>query len=215
MTLSQPLPLALGLAWAVLGILLSPLVGRAIALLPSRHSSARQPAGEGWTRRIAIGCVLALAFGWLAWRHGPTLTTLVLSAYAVIFVIIAVIDLDHHLILNVVIAPAALLALAAALVLPDFSLVKALVGAAAGLVIMLLPALIMPGGLGGGDVKLAGFLGLATGFPAILTSLATGIILGGVTTIVLLATRRIGRRDYIPYGPFLLAGAVLAFLRWP
>jgi leader peptidase (prepilin peptidase)/N-methyltransferase len=130
-----------------------------------------------------------------------------------IFAIIASIDIDHHLILNRVVFPAAAFALLVAPTMPEMTLLKALLGAIAGFLLLLLPALIMPGGLGVGDVKLAAFIGMITGFPAVLMSLAVGIILGGVATFVLLATRRISRRDYIPYGPFLLAGALFTLLR--
>jgi leader peptidase (prepilin peptidase)/N-methyltransferase len=213
MTLSELLPMLTVVGWCALGACLAPLVYEAIMALPGKAAPDAAP-GQRRTRRLIIGCALAGAFGWLAWRHGLSPVTVVLSVYAVVFVIIAGIDVDHHLILNRVIGPVALFALLVSPALPDMSIARVLLGAASGFLLLLLPAAIMPAGMGGGDVKLAGVLGLATGFPGILTTLATGIILGGVTTLVLLAARRIGRRDYIPYGPFLLAGAVLVFVRW-
>jgi len=202
------------LGWAAVGAALTPLSDRASLVLPARGGHAAATASQHRLRRPLIALWLACAFGWLAWRHGLSPETFVVSVYAAIFVIIALIDLDHHLILNLVVAPAAVFALLAAFALPQMSLARALVGGATGFVLMLLPAAILPGGLGAGDVKLAGFLGLAAGFPAILTALASGIILGGVATLALLITRRIGRRDYVPYGPFLLLGAVLVLMQW-
>ncbi len=202
------------IGWAAAGAILTPLVCRAIAELPQQPASHGAGPLTSEQRRLLISLVLAGAFGLIAWRHGPSLVTPVLSIYAVVFVMIAAIDIDHHLILNRVLVPAALFALLVSPILPNFSLARALVGAAAGFLLLLLPAAIMPGGLGAGDVKLAGFLGLAAGFPDILTALAAGIILGGITTMALLITRRIGRRDFVPYGPFLLIGALLVFVRW-
>ncbi len=198
-------------AWAAVGAALTPLVHRAIAHLSVGLEQVTQRAT---LRRRLIAIVLATLFGWFAWQHGLTWRTIVYSIYTVIFVIVTSIDIDHHLILNRVLAPAALFALLVAPTMPDMTLSRALIGAAAGFAVLLLPALIMPGGMGAGDVKLAAFLGMATGFPAVLTTLATGIVLGGVATLVLLTTRRIGRRDYIPYGPFLVAGAMLVLMRW-
>ena len=202
------------LIWGLAGLALTPLVLRAIEALPAKGQTSDAQPPRSRRRTVLVACALAIPFAWVAWRHGATAVTLALSVYSVIFVIIAGIDIDHHLILNRVLAPAALFALGASFILPAFTPALALFGAAVGLVVMLIPALVMPGGLGFGDVKLAGFLGLATGFPAVLTALTAGILAGGVVTAALLLTHRIGRRDYIPYGPFLLAGAAFVLLQW-
>lgn len=210
------LPTALCIvSWVALAGALSPLVSAAIVTLPGGAVLSSAPAGlNGRRLQVAVSLVLMATFGWLVWQRGLTWATLVLSVYAVLFVIIAAIDVRHRLILNRVIIPAAVFALLVSPTLPDIGLQRALWGALAGFAFFLVAALLVPGGLGGGDVKLAGFLGLATGFPAVLTALITGVILGGVATGLLLVMRRIGRRDYIPYGPFLLAGAVLALMKW-
>ena len=66
--------------------------------------------------------------------------------------------------------------------------------------------------MGWGDVKLAGLIGLATGFPGCLVALGLAIIGGGLLAIVLVALRRRSRWDVIPFGPFLCAGALLAMV---
>jgi len=202
------------LLWAALGALMTPVALRLIAVLPVASTGQPAPASPGRRRAVVVAALLAASFFWAAWRHGLSLVAVVLSLYALIFVIIACIDIDRHLILNRVLGPAALLALAASFVVPAITPVHALAGGVIGFIIMLIPALIMRGGLGEGDVKLAGFLGLATGYPAVLTALAAGIILGGVVTGMLLAAGRIGRRQFLPYGPFLLAGAAIVVLLW-
>jgi leader peptidase (prepilin peptidase)/N-methyltransferase len=76
-----------------------------------------------------------------------------------------------------------------------------------------LPALIAPRGLAGGDVKLAGLIGLTVGFPRVLPALTVGIVAGGLTIGLLLLTRRVGPKEYVPYGPFLVLGALVSLLR--
>ena len=201
----------------VVGAIRALIDGRCIARQRPRQAAKEETPGlwqRAALRRLLTEAGLIAAFAWLAWRHGLTWMTFVLSGYTVVFAIIIGTDLEHHLILNRVVAPAAVFALLVSPTLPDVGLLRAVLGAAVGFLFMLLPALIMPGGLGAGDVKLAGLLGLATGLGHILTTLAIGVLLGGAATALLLITRQIGRRDYVPYGPFLIAGAAIVFMTW-
>ncbi|MEZ0065996.1 leader peptidase (prepilin peptidase)/N-methyltransferase [Streptacidiphilus sp. MAP12-20] len=71
------------------------------------------------------------------------------------------------------------------------------------------------GGAGLGDVKASGLVGLVLGYlgwRTILTGTVYAALLAGVWAIVLLATRRAGRRSQLAFGPFLMTGAVLAIL---
>ena len=72
-----------------------------------------------------------------------------------------------------------------------------------------------PAGMGFGDVKLAGVLGMATawcGWGAWAVGLFGGFLSGGLFGLALLATGRGGRKSAVPFGPFMLAGALLAVL---
>jgi leader peptidase (prepilin peptidase) / N-methyltransferase len=62
--------------------------------------------------------------------------------------------------------------------------------------------------MGMGDVKLAGVIGLMTGYPVVVTALVAGIVLGGVAAAVLLIARRVGRKTPIAYAPYLALGAL-------
>ena len=76
-------------------------------------------------------------------------------------------------------------------------------------------ALVRPGGIGGGDVKLAGLAGLALGWlgwPTLLAGAAVGFMLSGVVSMALVAARRLTMQSMISFGPFMLAGALLATL---
>ena len=73
-------------------------------------------------------------------------------------------------------------------------------------------ALVVRGGLAVGDLYLVAPIGLMLGWPAIFTALFAAAFLAAATSLVLLAARRVGMRSYIPFGPFLVGGAVLALL---
>jgi leader peptidase (prepilin peptidase) / N-methyltransferase len=112
----------------------------------------------------------------------------------------------------------ALLALAAAVTSAWQDFARALLG---GLILgcaYLLLGLLSGGQLGGGDIKLAGLIGLLlgwTGWSALFTGASLGFILAAVVGLALLATRRIARRSMISFGPYMLAGALLAILATP
>ena len=127
------------------------------------------------------------------------------------------IDIDTHTLPNRILLPAypvaAVLLGAAALVAGEPGrLLTALIGAGALFGLYLALALISPGGMGLGDVKLAGLLGLFLGYlgwaPLIVGAFGA-FLLGGVFGLFLLATRRAKRRSSIPFGPWMLLGAWL------
>jgi leader peptidase (prepilin peptidase) / N-methyltransferase len=164
--------------------------------------SVRYPLVEAATAALCAGVLLAhssagaIALG--------LLTVLVL-------VPVALIDLDHHVIPNLITGPAAILALGLGSALdPSGELARLIAGAAAG-GFFLLAALISPRGMGMGDVKLAGLLGLLLGAavaPALLIALVAGVLAG----VVVLARQEPGerRRAGVPFGPFLALGGLTA-----
>jgi leader peptidase (prepilin peptidase)/N-methyltransferase len=105
---------------------------------------------------------------------------------------------------------------AAAAIGHDFgALVRALLAGVALAAVYLLLALLRPGQLGGGDIKLAGLLGLGlgwVGWPTVLAGTLLAFALTAVVSLVLLAARRISLRSEIFFGPFMLGGALLAVL---
>jgi leader peptidase (prepilin peptidase)/N-methyltransferase len=85
-----------------------------------------------------------------------------------------------------------------------------LLGGAFGFAIFALAAFVRPGGLGGGDVKLATLIGLVFGFPNALWALMIGIFVGGTLAIFMLLSHRGDSKSEIPYAPFLCLGALVA-----
>jgi leader peptidase (prepilin peptidase)/N-methyltransferase len=92
----------------------------------------------------------------------------------------------------------------------------AIVGAIVIPAILYLPSLPFgAGAFGLGDVKLLAGAGLLLGLSRAFSGVLAGLVLSGVVLLVLLAARRIGRRSYVPFGPFLIIGALYAVLLLP
>ncbi|MBC7257291.1 MAG: prepilin peptidase, partial [Chloroflexi bacterium] len=98
--------------------------------------------------------------------------------------------------------------------------VSQLVGGVVAFLIFLLVYLISPQGMGDGDVRLAAFSGLITGFPGALLAVFGSFVLGGVVGVLLLLSGKAGRKTAIPFAPFLVVTTFLVmlygdvFLRW-
>lgn len=130
-------------------------------------------------------------------------------------VALAVIDLEHHRLPDAIVLPSyavggALLAASSILVGDWPALVRAAIGLASLFAFYLIAALSYPGGMGFGDVKLAGVLGMYLawlGWGEFAVGAFAAFLLGGLFAIVLLVTRRVQRTGGIPFGPWMLAGA--------
>jgi leader peptidase (prepilin peptidase)/N-methyltransferase len=129
---------------------------------------------------------------------------------------VALIDIDHRIIPNVILAPAAVAAIIAGAITRPFGLPEQLIAAGAAAIFLFIFALAYPKGMGMGDVKLVGVLGLFLGRSvavAILVALILGVSVGIAVMIRLGAER--GRKTALPFGPFLAAGAVFAIFWGP
>jgi leader peptidase (prepilin peptidase) / N-methyltransferase len=133
-------------------------------------------------------------------------------------VALALIDLDTRTLPNAIVLPsypvlAVLLAGAAAVDQDWWSLARAGIGAAALFGFYFLLAFAYPAGMGWGDVKLAGVLGAALGYlswSTLLVGAFGGFVLGATAGIAVMAAGKGGRKTALPYGPFMIAAAVLA-----
>src|SRR4030043_2257285 len=116
-----------------------------------------------------VELVTGLLFAFLYWKFGLSPQLGMSLVYASLLIVIFVIDLKHQLILNRVIYPGIVVAFAFSFLLPDLGwpelgVVSSLIGGTIGFVLLLLPLVIYPKGMGEGDVKLALMVGLMTGF---------------------------------------------------
>ena len=228
------------LVFAVMGLFLGSLLNWAGDYLPRFASnravspSAARPASAVWQRlmsfasrksrlslptlswlNIAVELVTAMLLVYLWQRFGWSWKLLYLVVACSFFLLITIIDLKYRLVLNVLVYPAAVLALLIHSLPPGRDTLTALLGGAVGLSPFLLAALLKPDGIGGGDVKLAALIGLWVGFPHVLWALTLGILAGAVTTLGLLLTRHWNLTSHIPYAPFLCLGTVLSLLGVP
>jgi len=182
--------------------------------------SARYPVVE-----LATGGFFALvaAVVW-PWTAVPTeaapLVAALLELIAFLWlagasVALAIIDVEHHRLPDAIVLPSyavglVLLGASSALSGEWDALLRGVVGMAALFVFYLALALVKPGAMGLGDVKLAGVLGLWLGWLGwgeLVVGAFAAFLLGGLFSIVLLATRRAQRTGGIPFGPWMLAGA--------
>jgi leader peptidase (prepilin peptidase)/N-methyltransferase len=166
--------------------------------------SARYPVVEAVTAALYV---LVVALKW-----GDALQMALGLVLVTFLVPIAVIDLDLKIIPNKLTAPAAVLALALGAALEPSYLPEQLAAGAGALVFFLLPALIHQKGMGMGDVKLVAVLGLYLG-RAVAPAIFIALILGVVAGVAIMAAKGAseGRRTKVPFGPFLAAGAIVAF----
>jgi leader peptidase (prepilin peptidase) / N-methyltransferase len=170
----------------------------------------RRPAGIR-TAMLAVASGLAAAA--IASRSMlPWWATAVYLGLLAMLLLLAATDLEQRRLPHLVLDP---LIVAAALFVPfnpGVDPVMALVGAGAAVGFLGALALVVRGGLAVGDLYLVVPIGLMLGWPAIFTALFAAAFLAAGTSIALLALRRVGMRSYIPFGPFLVAGAVVALL---
>jgi len=152
----------------------------------------------------ALGGVLALACA-TRWEGEPARAALVMAALSVLTAA-ALIDADtlelwdrfHVLLL--------LCAAAAVLVFPEVTLVQRLTGCVAVSLPMLALALLIPGGFGGGDIKLSFALGALLGWKGMATAIFLALLGAGTRCIWLLARKKAAPGDRIAFGPYLCAG---------
>ncbi len=162
---------------------------------------------------LGNGVLFALA----AWRIAPAdwqgwMALALTAAYLAVLVAVTVTDLERGLILNRVVFPAIGLGLVGALLAGWPGLLYRLGGGlvAAGIIALIIA--LVPGGMGWGDAKLAGFVGLVAGLPGVWFALFIAFVSGGLVAGVLLALGHRKRRDTIPLGPFLALGGAVALL---
>lgn len=176
--------------------------------------AARYPLVEAGT-----GALFALLAAWIGWSWVLP-AVLYLAAVAVA---LALIDLDVHRLPDAIVLPSYLVG-AALLVLASWNpggasdwgaLVRAAIGGAALLVFYFAAALAYPAGMGLGDVKLAGVLGMYLawfGWGAFAVGAFGAFLLGGLFALGLVVSRRAGRKSGIPFGPWMLAGAFVGIV---
>ena len=197
--------LAAGAAFALGGA----LAERLGSVWPPDEARRRAP---GW-RTVAFAVVSGLAASAIVARSAlPWWAT---AAYLVLLALLLVLtatDLEQRRLPHVLLDPLIVLAALFVPFNPAVDPLMALLGAGASVAFLGTLALVVRGGLAVGDLYLVAPIGLMLGWPVVFTALFAAAFLAAGTSLVLLAVRRVGMRSYIPFGPFLVGGAVLALL---
>jgi leader peptidase (prepilin peptidase)/N-methyltransferase len=180
-----------------------PLLSYALLRGRCRHCQAsipwRYPAVEALTALLVAACAL---------RFGPTPDALVAAGFCTVLVVVSAIDVEHRIVPNRIVLPAAGVAVVAQTILhPGAEWVLAALGASG---FLLAAALAYPKGMGMGDVKLALLLGAVLG-----RNVSVALMVGCLAALVPAAALALrhgsrARKIAIPFAPFLAFGAVVA-----
>jgi leader peptidase (prepilin peptidase) / N-methyltransferase len=168
---------------------------------------ARYPLVEAATAALCAAVVVA---------KGADEDALLGLALVLVLVPITFIDLEHRIIPNRIVLPGAIAALAIVAVTDAHDLPEHLIAGAAAGGFLLLAALAYPRGMGMGDVKLAGMLGLYLGSsvaPAMLSAFLAGSLAGAA--VIARKGAREGRKTAVPFGPFLALGGLVGLFAGP
>ena len=168
-------------------------------------------------RVLWVELATGVLFAWTASRVSLSdwrglLHLVVVSAYFAVLIAVTVTDLEHGLILDKVIYPAIALALIEILLAGPQMWPSRVLGGAVGAGVIALIIWLSSEGMGWGDAKLAGFIGLITGWPGVGFALFLAFVVGGLVAGVLLATGRKRRGQTVALGPFLAAGGAVLLL---
>jgi leader peptidase (prepilin peptidase)/N-methyltransferase len=201
--------------------------GAAWGLIADRIG-ARWPAHEDghvrgldW-RTIAVVLAGGLAFAGLASRWADPRDVGVLGIYFAALILLLATDLDQKLLPDAVTLPlipfAALVLIAGwdpLLAGKGLGLVSGLIAGIGAPAVLVLTSRLFGGGIGMGDIKLAVSLGLMSGIYLFIAGFLVASIVFAALLLVLMATRRVGLKSAIPFGPILIAGGVMAALLPP
>lgn len=162
-----------------------------------------------------VEALTALLFVLTVSRFGVTLKSAFLLTFLCGLVVVSFIDLDHQIIPNVITLPGIPLGLLAGLWLREPPLLDRLVGTLVGAGFLYL--VLFYGGvfygqeaMGEGDLNLIALIGAFLGWRGVIVTIVVGCLVGSAVGLALIALGRIGRRQHIPFGPFLSVGAIVA-----
>jgi leader peptidase (prepilin peptidase)/N-methyltransferase len=165
-------------------------------------------------RYPAVEALTAVAFAAVVAVRGADSDLLLELPFVAVLIAVAGIDLEHHIVPNRIVVPAAAWALIAALLIDLSDLPEYLIAGSAAFLALLLAAVAYPAGMGMGDVKLAGVMGLYLGLsvaPALLAAFASGALVG----VAIIIREKGGGKRGVPFAPFLALGGLVGVLAGP
>ena len=178
-------------------------------LLRGRCRNCKAPISPRYPLvELTTGVLWALVM-WARWDDAPAIALGIVLV--TILIPIAIIDYERRIIPNRITGPAAIVAILIGVLFDqDFVVEQLIAGAAAG-GFFLLAVLAYPRGMGMGDVKLAGVMGLYLG-RAVGLAVLIGLVAGVVAGLVIISSKgaKEGRKTAVPFGPFLALGGIIA-----
>ena len=160
---------------------------------------------------LVTAAVLAVA---TVVRLGFSANSVAWAVVQVVLVFVAADDLAHRRVKNAITIPVSVIAVLSRAVFEQSVLAEVVIAGLLVFLVFLVVSLVLRGGLGMGDVKLAGMLGFLLG-SKVLPAILVGVVAGGIVAALLL-TRASGRRSTMAYAPYLaLGGAVVILLSHP
>lgn len=185
------------------------LVGRC------RHCEVRIPL-----QYPLVEILNGLGYVGVVWFFGLTWSTVAYCGLFSALLVVAGTDLTHKIIPNAITFPGIVLGLISAGTILPLGLINGIIGLLVGGGILWLlawasPYLFGKEGMGGGDIKLLAMIGAFLGWKPAVMTIMVGSFLGSVVGVALIASKVIRRDDYIPFGPFLVCGALVALFFGP
>ena len=177
-------------------------------------------------RFMAVEALMAALFTVIYIKYGLEVEFVLLAAAVSLMMVIALIDLEYGIIPNKIILPSLIVLILLSPFWTELGLTRSFLGndnlvgtlinsivtGLGAFLVFLSIALIYPNGMGGGDVKLGGVIGLLLGYPGALLALWLAVVSAGMIAMLLLVMHKLSRKDSMPFGPFLAMGAVVALL---
>jgi leader peptidase (prepilin peptidase) / N-methyltransferase len=157
--------------------------------------------------------LLSGVFYVLLWtKFGLSIPLVVYAALTSMLLTVALIDYDHKIIPNTITLPGIVIGLGLSLWALPITPLASFLGVLVGGAFFYLIALISKGGMGGGDIKLIAMIGAFLGWQGAFFTIFSGALLGSLVGVTLMLLGKKGRKDKVPFGPFLSCGAILFLL---
>jgi leader peptidase (prepilin peptidase) / N-methyltransferase len=207
--------------WPLIGLTVGAVAGFAADRLATRwpeHEEGVAARGLDW-RTVVLTLAGALVLGGLFWRWTDPSALLVLVPFALALLVLMATDIDQRLLPDLITLP---MIVAAAVVLvagwspmlagKEFALVSGLAAGIGAPVFLFVTDFFLKGALGFGDLKLAVSIGLLSGISRLFVGFLLASVGFAAVLLVLIASRRLGLRTAIPFGPVLIGAAFVAML---
>ncbi|MGQ4806840.1 Type 4 prepilin-like proteins leader peptide-processing enzyme [Candidatus Entotheonellaceae bacterium PAL068K] len=167
-----------------------------------------------------VELLCGLLYVFVSYQLGLSVQSVVLMLLTTVLLIVSCIDLAHQVIPDALTLPGIIVGLLVSSLLTPVGLLNAVAGVGLGWGLFLMISILSRGGMGGGDIKLIAMIGAFLGWHAVLITTLLGALLGTLIGIALMILRKKGRKDPLPFGPFLALGALVTMvwehdlLRW-